>query len=261
MFLGFMLMAALFALLLPACRATFDEVYLVKGSQGEPGDGKVIDLSPGSLYMVRIGYKWYPVKEDGSWGKQLTVLNRITMNEAYTNGDIEPLLGTEITGFTNDQIVNVFIYVRGLEDSDTVVPNDTKKRNTIFDLSHPRFMGGGAAGNPTNRVLYFEEGIEDLDTVFIFLTGDVNNISVDQNWTFSTDPRWPQYVLGGSDYSYELRIGARSNSFAVSTSNPFKWWVSDLSGEKGYFCVSGPMFGTLAVFSKRGQGSVGTIGQ
>ena len=253
------------ALLLAACPTDADLLYLVDGSQGEPGNGRVIDLTPGDYYMVKIGYKWYPVKGDGTMGKQLVPLNRITMARAVADGEIQPLLGTSIGGFSNDQIVNVFAYIGSLTNDDfgegyTVVPNDTKKRNTIIDLSAPLFMGGGPIlGNPNNRQLYFEEGIEDIDTTIIFLTGDVNNYTESYSWT--TDPRWPVVVQGGPDYSYELRIGARSNSFTVSTSNPFEMRVSDMAGEKGYFSVSGSIFGTLAVVSKRGQGSAGTIGQ
>jgi hypothetical protein len=260
-FFGLISMVILLALLFPACTTDNDLIFLVEGSQGEPGDGKVIDLSPGDLYLVQIGHRWFPVKEDGTLGRQLVVLNRITMAQAVQNEEIQPLLGTQIVGLSNDQIINVFAYVRDLRDGDTVVPNHTKRRNTVIDLSHPRFMGGAGdgGGSPNNRQLHFEEGVEDLDTVFIFLTGDVNNYSESYSW--NSDPRWPVVVQGGPDYYYELRIAARSTSFIVSTSFPFKMSVSDAPGAKGYFTVSGSIFGTLAVYSKRGQGSVGTIGQ
>jgi len=245
------------ALALATCVNDLDILYLVPGSQGEAGDTKVYDLYSGSMYLVKIGYNWYPVKEDGTLGRKLIVLNYLTVDEAFRNDELQPLASgvTEITGFSNDQIVNVFAYIRGKRADSNLLPDDTKQRNTVVDMTHSDFT----SVNSDRARLTFEDGIEDVDSFFIFLTKEVNNYP--ESFSYSTDPRWPAPIQGGPDWFYELSIGTRGNLFKPSVTNPFRYWVSDEPGEKGYFCVSGPMPGYVEVRTKRGQGSVGTIGQ
>lgn len=266
-FLCLALLAGVFA----ACPDPFkDEVFVDKGSQGEPGNGRVYDLDSGAMYLLKIGRTWYTVTSEGKMGEQIVVLNYLELGARNTTGTtdsadywkpgkLERLAAgvTEITGLSNEWNLSVYKYIIPNAEGFFLTPDITGRRNTIIDMTHPYFTASSTADMAR---VNFEEGIEGDDSVFIFLTADVHNKP--ESLIYSSSPTFPVPTEGGPDWYYEFLLGARSSIvFNPSTGNPFKIWTSDRSGEKGYFNVSGPMPEYIRVRTKRGQGSVGTIGQ
>jgi hypothetical protein len=219
-------------MVLTACQTEMNYVYLEDGSQGFAGNGKVYGLEPGTMYLVRNGYKWYPVKDDGTLGKQLVQLNHPMLTQAITDGELQRLGPdvTEITGLRNESIISVFKFGRPTSNW-YLIPwptihrgNDqyvTHQKNMVIDLSLPAFRN--------THTLTFTDNAMGKDTTLIFVTPDL--INVPQSYSVTSSP--PD-VIGGAEWSF----GFGSLNYN-SENGPMQLVVSDKPGQRGYFTITG----------------------
>ena len=231
--------------LLAACAdGAADKVYMAAGSQGVPGDGAVSDLEPGSMYLLRSGRNWYPVKSDGTLGERLEQLNRPELSAALASKNLEPL-ASDVTGIAGlgKITVNVYKYWKPTDnflvnawnatgETDDVVA--TRQRNTVIDLS-----GLGAYSRTGAN---FGPDVIDSKSELIFVTPDVDNVP-QVNTVYGGSPK----ITGGSEWEY-LFDGDMAN---ISGSRPLYVKVSGEFGRKGYFTLSGEMPFQFAMVSKR----------
>jgi len=122
-----------------------EEVFLEAGSQGQPGNGAVLDLEPGAMYLVRNGNNWHTVRKDGALGSRLNQLNRPALESALKEdaefGPLNPGV-TEIRGLSNGSALCVYTFYRP-NDSFNVAPDTeaqgtslrTRHKNIVVDLS------------------------------------------------------------------------------------------------------------------------------
>ena len=232
--------------LLAACAGGSDIVWLEDGSQGQAGNRMVYDLDSGAMYLVRMGQSWFPVKSNGTLGKRLLQLNHVELNKAQVDGELESLdVGiTKITGLSNDFVVCVYKYgrptdscylVHGTSSSQGANQFITGQKNMVIDLGLPSFT--------SQKRITFMDDVIIKDSVFIFVTADLINLPQSERVTGSSAPE----VLGGVDWYYAFG----NMDYTVSSSNPFKFWVSDQPGQTGYFSISGPPPSTITKRTKR----------
>ena len=235
-----------------SCNTDGDGVYLEKGSQGEVKNGKVTGLDSGSMYLVRIGLNWYPVKSDGTMGGKLAMLNYRELNSARSANELQALAAgvTEISGFPQDAFASVYKYGRPTFDwylvsreisAQRIDRYVTWQKNMVIDLS-----GLGHA----HFVTFYDDDVLDKDNVIIFVAADVINRPQEEVVTGSSVPD----VLGGADWYYEF------GSISASQSRPFYVNVSDHQGQKGFFTISGSQPSKLTKNLKRGSSNRGTAG-
>jgi len=230
-----------------ACRIEEDKVALDGGSQGIAGDGKVENLEPGALYLLRNGQDWYTVKKDGTVGARLLQLNSPLLASALNTSAFAPLdeTVTEITGLSNDLSVSVYKYFRA--DDHFFVSSwglafqngpgvTTRLKNTVIDLNP------AAAFNLTSG--YITSKAIDKFSELIFVTPDTYNAAQEDKITGGS-PK----VAGGPEWEYSLVIGSSD----ISAASPMWIHVGSDPGERGYFRISGELPRQLTMNSKRGS--------
>lgn len=236
-------------LVFSACKNGNNRVWLEDGSQGKEGDSMVYDLDPGSMYLVRSSQTWYPVNAEGKLGKALLQLNYRELNEVQIAHELESLDPdiTAITGLSNDMVISVFKYgrpttnsylVHGTTSSQDANQFITNQKNMVIDL-------GSASFSNLARITMMDN-VLDARSIFIFVMADTVNIPQDNTVTGTTQPK----VEGGADWYYN--IGNMHEN--VSSSRPFRVWVSAKPGQNGYFTISGPPPSNIAKRSKRLSG-------
>jgi hypothetical protein len=243
--LGLLILALI--MVFAACDNEMDIVYLEDGSQGFAGDGKVYGLESGAMYLVRNGIKWFPVRSDGTLGRQLEQLNYPMLNRAIADGDLVRLDNdiTEITGLANGSIISVFKFGRP-DRNWYLIPwstihrgNDqfvTNQRNMVIDLSLPSFRN--------THTLTFTGEAMGRDTILIFVTPDL--INVPQRFSVTSNP---PNVIGGAEWHFSF-----GNLNYNSENGPMRLEVSDKPGQRGFFTITGSQPNSLDKLTKRGSG-------
>ena len=117
------------------------QVTLAAGSQGIAGDKTITGLTAQQKYLVKTNGKWYKVNANGTLG-----VTQVTPLSISSVGTPDSLTGTAITGLTNEQTYDVYIYLKP-GAGDTVgggKTKDTKKKNAMIDLS--TYVDGNVTG-------------------------------------------------------------------------------------------------------------------
>jgi len=239
------LLSAMLAAVCAACGVEEDKIYLEGGSQGVAGDGRVENLEPGAMYLLRNGQDWYTVKSDGTVGARLYTLNSPLLASALNTPVFAPLAKgvTAITGLSNDMRISVYKYFRA-EDHFFVSSwklafqgesgGTTRLKNTVIDLY------AVAVFDLTS--VYFNSNTLDKFSELLFVTPDIYNTAQEDKVTGGSP-----VVNGGPEWEYRLLIGTSD----ISDDKPLWIKVSSSPGESGYFRLSGEMPQRLTMFSKR----------
>ena len=236
-------LSVLLAVWLAGC-GNEEEVFLEAGSQGSPGNGAVLDLEPGIMYLVRSGNNWRTVLPGGALGGGLAQLNRPALEEALKEGSefgpLDPGV-TTIKGLSNGDVLCVYAFYRP-EDSFNIAPDTeaqgtnlrTRHKNIVVDLSR--------AADRNTTAAYFSPDVIDRLSEIIFVTPDIDNIPQEETVTGGSP-----VIKGGPEWEYRFD-GDMSN---VNESRPLMIRAASSPWQRGYFTLSGAMPQKFTMFSKR----------